>query len=44
MLETLLILAIGIMIGWNVPQPLWAKDLQERVVRSVKAMLDKTNR
>lgn len=44
MLETLFILAVGIVIGWNVPQPLWARDLQERVVRSVRTMLDKMNR
>jgi len=41
MLETLLILAIGIVIGWNIPQPLWARDLQEQAVSSIKAMIDK---
>lgn len=44
MLYTLFILAVGIVIGWNVPQPPWAKDLQDRVMRSVKAILDKIDR
>ena len=29
---TVLVLVIGIFIGWNLPQPPWAKDLQDRVV------------
>ncbi|CAD7853576.1 MAG: hypothetical protein [Olavius algarvensis Gamma 1 endosymbiont] len=44
MLKILFILAIGIVIGWNIPQPPWARDLQERAVSSVKAMIDKMNR
>lgn len=32
---TLIVLIIGIIIGWNLPQPAWARDLQDRVVRSV---------
>lgn len=32
MIETLLCIAIGILIGWNLPQPSWARDLQDRVV------------
>jgi hypothetical protein len=32
MLETLFCIAIGILIGWNLPQPTWAKDLQDKVV------------
>jgi len=44
MLEILFILAIGILIGWNVPQPSWARDLQERVTHRVKSMIDKTGR
>lgn len=31
-METLLTLAIGIVIGWNIPQPSWARDLQAKVV------------
>jgi hypothetical protein len=36
MFETLFCLAIGILIGWNLPQPAWAKDLQDRVVESIR--------
>jgi hypothetical protein len=32
MIETLFCIAIGILIGWNLPQPAWAKDLQDRAV------------
>jgi hypothetical protein len=32
MFETLFCIAIGILIGWNLPQPIWAKDLQDKVV------------
>lgn len=44
MLYTLFVLIIGVFIGWNLPQPPWARDLQERVVTSVKSLLDKTGR
>jgi len=44
MLYTLFVLAIGIVIGWNLPQPPWAKDLQDRAVRLVKAIFDKIDR
>lgn len=35
MFEILLIL-IGIVIGWNLPQPAWARDLQDRVVAAIR--------
>jgi hypothetical protein len=44
MLYTLIVLTIGIFIGWNLPQPPWARDLQNRVVSSVKSLLDNTGR
>jgi hypothetical protein len=37
---TLLILIIGIFIGWNLPQPPWAKAFQDRVVQMVRSILD----
>ncbi len=37
---TLLILIIGVFIGWNLPQPPWAKELQDRVVTMVRSLLD----
>jgi hypothetical protein len=30
--ETLLLLAVGILIGWNIPQPDWAREAQEKVM------------
>lgn len=32
MIETLICIAIGILIGWNLPQPAWARDIQDRVL------------
>jgi len=32
MLDTLLWLAVGMFVGWNFPQPLYAKNLQEKLV------------
>jgi hypothetical protein len=28
-------------VGWNLPQPPWAKELQDKVVNAVKAILGK---
>ena len=33
---TLFILAIGIFIGWNIPQPDWARDLQEKAMAKLR--------
>ena len=33
---TLIILVIGIFIGWNLPQPQWAKTLQDKVVQALR--------
>jgi hypothetical protein len=32
MLETIIYIGIGALIGWNFPQPFWAKVLQNKVV------------
>lgn len=37
MLDTLFWIAIGAFVGWNFPQPVWAKMIQEKV----QAMLAK---
>ena len=37
---TLFVLAIGIVIGWNVPQPAWAKALQDKIVDFVRNLMD----
>jgi hypothetical protein len=44
MLHTPIILIIGIFIGWNLPQPPWAWDLQARVASPAKALRDKNRR
>jgi hypothetical protein len=36
MLLTLFWIAVGIVIGWNLPQPLWAKELQDKVMDALK--------
>ena len=36
---TLIVLAIGIFIGWNLPQPQWAKTLQDRIVTALRTLL-----
>ena len=36
MLSTLFWICVGIFIGWNLPQPHWARSLQNRVVAAIK--------
>ena len=36
MIVTLFWIAVGIVIGWNLPQPLWAKDLQAKMTDALK--------
>jgi len=31
MLETIFFIAVGAFIGWNFPQPFWAKAVQEKI-------------
>jgi len=31
MLDTLLWIAVGAFVGWNFPQPFWAKIIQEKI-------------
>ena len=40
---TLIILAIGVFIGWNLPQPVWARDFQNWAVQSVRTVVAKVN-
>ena len=30
---------VGLVIGWNLPQPKWAKDLQDKVTGDMKNKL-----
>jgi hypothetical protein len=32
MLEIIIYLAIGAFIGWNLPQPQWARTIQQKVI------------
>jgi hypothetical protein len=35
-MSTLLVLVVGIFIGWNLPQPAWARALQDRLVGMIR--------
>jgi len=41
MWSTLFWICVGILIGWNLPQPAWAKSLQEKTVAAIKGALNK---
>jgi hypothetical protein len=41
MLFALFWVCVGLFIGWNLPQPLWARELQEKVMAVVKAVIGK---
>ena len=36
MLETIFWLAVGAFIGWNFPQPHFAKELQQKILTAIK--------
>jgi type III secretory pathway component EscT len=35
-MSTLITLVIGIFIGWNLPQPAWAKAIQDKLVDMIR--------
>jgi hypothetical protein len=35
-MSTLLILVIGIFIGWNLPQPGWARAIQDKLLGMIR--------
>jgi hypothetical protein len=41
-LSILFWILVGLVIGWNLPQPAWAKQLQDRVVASVRELMGKS--
>ena len=43
-MSTLFWICVGIVIGWNFPQPPWAKSWQEKAVSIVKEAGNKINR
>jgi hypothetical protein len=44
MFMMLFFVAVGILIGWNLPQPAWAKDAQDKAVTAVRGFTSKINR
>ncbi len=38
MIEFLIYILIGAFIGWNLPQPAWAKQLQEKIISYIKGI------
>ena len=38
---TLLVLIIGFFIGWNLPQPAWARSLQDKLLEVIRAAVKK---
>jgi len=34
-------LIVGLFIGWNLPQPSWAKAVQDKVVTTVQSFIKK---
>jgi hypothetical protein len=40
-MSTLFWIAVGIVIGWNLPQPAWAREWQNKIVANVKKLGDK---
>jgi hypothetical protein len=43
-MKSLLILVAGVFIGWNLPQPPWAKAFQDNVVGLMRSLLGKVTR
>jgi hypothetical protein len=41
MITALFFVAVGIVIGWNLPQPYWAKEAQQKVVDYVRSITSK---
>lgn len=39
---TLFVLAVGIVIGWNLPQPAWARDAQAKLIAMLRNIMKKT--
>jgi hypothetical protein len=35
MLDTLLWVAVGAFVGWNFPQPFWAKAIQAKIAEMI---------
>lgn len=44
MLTMLLLIAVGIVIGWNWPQPSWAREWQQKVLDTFRSLTSKGGR
>ena len=40
-MSTLLLLVIGIFIGWNLPQPDWARSFQHKLLEMSRGLTSK---
>lgn len=38
MWSTLFWVSVGVVIGWNLPQPDWAKSMQDRIVETIRGI------
>jgi len=38
MLTILFWVSVGILVGWNLPQPAWARTLQDKAVAAIKQL------
>jgi hypothetical protein len=38
-MSTLITLLMGMFIGWNLPQPAWARALQDKVIQFLKSSI-----
>jgi hypothetical protein len=44
MISSLFWVTVGVFFGWNVQQPDWARQLQERVMKTVNELLGRSSR
>lgn len=40
-MSTLFGIAVGLFVGWNMPQPAWARELQDKVVAAIRKLGNK---
>ena len=40
-MSTLFWLGVGLLVGWNIPRPLWVKKAQTYVVDKIKSIFNK---
>lgn len=38
MLQAIIFIVIGVFLGWQIPQPSWAKSIQNKVVSWIKGI------